>query len=204
MQIVHTGLCGPINSTTWDGNKYFVTFLDDFTHYAMAFLIKTKEVFEKIKEYAARVEARWGTRISKLRCDNGKEYINSKVISWCKKKGTKLNNTLPYTPQLNGKAERLNRTLMDKAKVLLFDSSLEKEMWGEDFYTSVYLVNRAPTDTLKTTPYQMRRNRKPSLKNLQLFECEAYAKILKPLKKLDEKSEKYRFVGDARRIQALR
>lgn len=70
-------------------------------------------------------------------------------------------------------------------------------MWGEALYTSAYLLNRTPTDALKVTPYEMWERKKPNIKNLQLFGCEAYAKILEPLKKLDERSKKYIFVGYA-------
>lgn len=172
--------------------------MDDFTHYTMAFLIKTKdEAFDKIKIYVERVEARWNLRVSKLRCDNGKKYINKRVIAWCENKGIELDTTVPYTPQLNGKAERLNRTLMEKTRALLFDSDLEKEMWGEALYTSVYLTNRSPTDTLKTTPFEMWEGKKPNLKHLEIFGNEAFAKVLKPLKKLEQRSESYVFVGYA-------
>lgn len=85
---------------------------------------------------------------------------------------------MPYTPQLNGKAERLNRTLMDKTRALLFDSGLKKEMWGEASNTAAFLINRSPTSTLKTTPYEMWEKKKPNLSNLHMFGCEVYAKIL--------------------------
>lgn len=153
LQIIHSDVCGPITPSTWDGNRYFITFLDDFTHYSMVFLIKNKEeVTSKIKEYIEKVEARWNLRVSKLRCDNGREYINKNVTTWCESKGIELDRTVPYTSQLNGKAERLNRTLMSKTRALLFESKLKKEMWGEALYTAVYLTNRAPTNILKTTP----------------------------------------------------
>lgn len=121
---MHTDLCGPITPNTWDGNKYFLTFLDDFTHYAMVYLIKRKEeVSEKIKEYIRRIEAHWNTRIDKLRSDNGREYVNKNAITWCKFKGIEMNTTVPYTPQLNGKTERLNRTLMEKTRALFMTRS---------------------------------------------------------------------------------
>lgn len=94
-------------------------------------------------------------KVSKIRCVNRKEYINENIISWCKKKGIQFDNTIPYTFQLNGKAERLNRTLMEKARALLLDSELNKEIWGEAIYTSAYLLNRILTETLKTTLYEM-------------------------------------------------
>lgn len=165
----------------------------------MVFLIKRKdEVAGKIKEYVERVEAKWNTRVSKLRCDNGREYINSKMITWCENRGIEMDKTVSYTPQLNGKAERLNRTLMDKTRALIFYSGLNK-MWGEALYTSVYLVNKSPTNTLKTSPYEMWESKKPNLKNLQLFGSEAHVKIVKPLRKLDKRSKKYIFISYAPR-----
>ena len=172
--------------------------MNDYTHYVMVFLVKSKsEVPQIIKEYILRAEAHWNLKVSKMRCDNGREYINEKVLTWCRERGIQIDNTVPHTPQLNGRAERLNRTLMDKARALLFDSSLNKEMWGEAVRTSAYLLNRMPTETLKTTPYEMWEKRKPNLKSLQVFGAEAYAKVLGPLKKLDKRSERYTFVGYA-------
>lgn len=59
------------------------------------------------------------------------------------------------------------------------------------------MTNRSPTNTLKTTPYEMWEDKKPNLKYLQIFGCEAYAKILKPLRKLDERNKSYIFIGYA-------
>jgi len=176
LQIIHTDLCGPINPTTWDGNKYFITFLDDYTHYTMVYLLKSKAEAEvKIKEYVRRMETHLNKKVAKIRCDNGKEYINNTVINWCKGKGIELNTTIPHTPQLNGRAERLNRTLLEKVRALLFDSNMNKNMWGEALYTATYLLNRLPTDTLKVTPYEMMEKKRPKMNNLQIFGSVAYA-----------------------------
>lgn len=103
--------------------------MDDYTHYTMTFLIESKdEVPGKLKEYIERVEVHWNKRTEKLRCNNERKYVNSKVTSWCEKKGIELNKTVPYTPQLNRTAERLNRTLLNKIRAQLFDSGLKKEM----------------------------------------------------------------------------
>ncbi|GJQ87710.1 hypothetical protein Trydic_g22081 [Trypoxylus dichotomus] len=56
-----------------------------------------------------------------------------------------MDYTVPYTPQLNGKAERLNRTLAERIRSLLIDSELEKNMWGEAAFVATYLLNRSPT-----------------------------------------------------------
>jgi len=198
LQLIHTDLCGPFDPITWDGNKYFITFLDDYTHYTMVYLLKSKaEAADKIKEYVSRMETRLDKKVAKIRCDNGREYVNDNIKNWCKRKGIELNTTIPYTPQLNGKAERLNRTLVEKIRALLFDSKMNKEMWGEALYVATYLLNRSPTETLKVTPFEMLENKRPKLNNLQVFGLVAYAKVLGPLKKLDNRSKKFRFVGYA-------
>lgn len=40
-------------------------------------------------------------------------------------------------------------------------------------------------------------NKKPDLTTLKIFGCDAYAKVLGYLKKLDQRSEKYKMVGYA-------
>jgi transposase InsO family protein len=53
--------------------------------------------------------------VKRIRCDNGGEYKNNALREWCKNKGIVIEFTAPYSPQLNGTAERLNRTIMEKA-----------------------------------------------------------------------------------------
>jgi len=103
-----------------------------------------------------------------------------------------LNITIPHTPHLNGKTECLNKTLLEKMRTLLFDSNMNKDMWGEALYTATYLLNRLPTETLKVTPYEMLEEKTQKMNNLQVFGSVAYAKI--PLKKLDKRNKKFRFV----------
>jgi len=101
--------------------------LDDFTHFAVIYLLEGKyEVTEKIKQFINMAEAKWQQQVSKLQSDNGREYLSKELTEWCKDKGIILDYTTPYTPQLNGKAERLNRTLIEKTRALLADSGITK------------------------------------------------------------------------------
>lgn len=164
----------------------------------MIYLLESKhEVKDVFKEYVLRVQAHWNLRVSKIRCDNGKEYLNKSIQYWCKQKGIVLDNTTPHMPQLNGRAERLNRTLLDKVRALLFDSGFNKNMWGEALYTSVYILNRLSTDTLQCTPFEMWEKRKPDLKMLQIFGSTVYVKRLGTLKKLEERSKRLYMIGYA-------
>lgn len=76
LEIIHTDVCGPIDPPTWN-KKYILTFIDDFTHFVMVYVIEGKfEVFDMVKEYANQVETKWNCKVMKLRCDNGREYVN--------------------------------------------------------------------------------------------------------------------------------
>jgi len=70
---------------------------------------------------------------------------------------------------MNGIAKRLNRTLMEKVRALLFDAEIKKELWEEALYTATYILNRSPTYSLKKTPYEMWEERKSNLLKLQIF-----------------------------------
>ena len=41
LEILHTDVCGPIDPVTWDGKRYFLTVLDDYTHYCKVYLLKS-------------------------------------------------------------------------------------------------------------------------------------------------------------------
>ena len=52
--IVHTDVCGPFRHVSRKGANYFITFIDDFSHYGYVYLFKHKhevsESFEVFKE----------------------------------------------------------------------------------------------------------------------------------------------------------
>lgn len=89
------------------------------------------------------------------------------------------------------------RTLMEKARTMFIASSVNKEFWGEAMYTAAYVTNRSPRFDSDKTPYEMWNQRKPNLKYLQIFGCEAWVKTLTHVKKLDKRSKKYVFMGYA-------
>lgn len=110
-------------------------------------------------------------KVKTIYCDNGKEYKNKNLIEFCDGKGIHFHFSPPYTPQLNGVAERLNRTLIEMARTLLITSSLNNSLWGFAILTSAFLLNRLPTRaiTVDKTAHELWYNRKPLLKDLKNF-----------------------------------
>ncbi|KAK3907118.1 Copia protein [Frankliniella fusca] len=178
LERVHSDLCGPIAPTAYNGVRYFLTFLDDFTHFAVVYGLKEKsEVFEYFKLYEARVTNRFpDKKIFNFRCDNGGEFVNRNMRQLFAEKGIEYEPTIPNTPENNGVAERLNRTLLEKARCMLLGSSLRKSFWIESLLTAVYLLNRSPTRALDgdKVPAELWYGVRPNLQKLRVFGCNAY------------------------------
>ena len=83
-----------------------------------------------------------------MRTDNGVYLCGNEFEDFCKKCGIARQKTTPYTPQHNGVSDRMNRTLMEKARSILSSVAIGQEFWVEAVETTCYLVNRSPTSAL--------------------------------------------------------
>ncbi|GJU08785.1 retrovirus-related pol polyprotein from transposon TNT 1-94 [Tanacetum coccineum] len=97
---------------------------------------------EEKDSLAQAEESRLGRTVKKLRTDNGLEFCNREFEQLCIESGIANILTVAGTPQQNGVAERMNRTLMDKVRCLLIQSGLPKTFWAEATCTAAYLINR--------------------------------------------------------------
>ena len=77
------------------------------------------------------VQSKFNVRISKFRCDSGGEYIPNSLKQFCVDKGIFIDYSVPYNPQQNGKAERMNRSLVEKARAMFNESGVPKYFWAE-------------------------------------------------------------------------
>ena len=189
---IFSDVCGPISPISWNGSKYFLTFIDDFTHFTVVYVMARKsECYEKFKEFEAEVTAKFNMRISMLTVDQGREYKSVQMVQFCKSRGIQILETIAYTPQQNGVAERFNRTIVEKARALMLQSGTPKFFWNEAIYTSAFLLNRSPTRALqsKKTPAEMWFGEKPNLTKVKIFGCRAFAWLPSQKRsKLDSKS----------------
>ena len=105
--------------------------------------------------------------------------------------------TCAHSPEQNGVAERLNPTLMEKARPMVAHAGVGKAFWAEAVHTASYLKNRTPTKGLgMKTPSKAWYRKQPDLSNLRVFGCIAFAHVPEVLrKKLDDKAVKLRFMG---------
>ena len=83
------------------------------------------------------VEKSSGEKIKTLRYDNGSEYTSKEFEDYLKKNGIRHECTVPKTPEQNGVAERMNRTLVENVRAMLSDS----KFWAEALSTASYVRN---------------------------------------------------------------
>ena len=121
LELVHSDVCGPMQTVSIGGAKYFVTFIDDYTRCCSVFFLRHKsEVFDKFKEFEALTSGgedekilvlktgksfmkyKSEERIRVLRNDNGGEYTLSEFEKYLKDKGIHHERTVPDAPQQNG------------------------------------------------------------------------------------------------------
>lgn len=130
LQLIYSDVMGPMETQSLGGAKYIVTFVDDYSKKVhVQFMRGKNEVFQKL-DFEALVENQTCKKIKILRSDNGKEYVSNEFEFFCNNNGIRHELSTPYTPQQNGVAERMNRTLVEKAKCLLFDAKLKKGFWA--------------------------------------------------------------------------
>lgn len=93
-------------------------------------------------------------------------------------KGIARHRTVRHTPQQNGLTKRMNRTLIEKVRCMLFNANLSKYFWVEAVTTAAYLINKSPSSALdfKTTR-EVWFGKPPDLSNLRIFGCPTYAHI---------------------------
>jgi transposase InsO family protein len=71
---------------------------------------------EAIKEVLTLWETQTGARVREVQSDRGREYVNVQLRKFFWEKGIMHDTSVPYTPEQNGHAERLNRTLLEDAR----------------------------------------------------------------------------------------
>ncbi|KAK8597307.1 hypothetical protein V6N12_065778 [Hibiscus sabdariffa] len=170
--LIHSDVCGPMNTQARGGFQYFITFTDDFSRYGYIYLMCHKsEALERFKEFKNEVQNQHG-----------------------KKCGIVSQLTPPGTPQWNGVSERRSRTLLDMVRSMMSHSDLPISFWGHALETTAFTLNCVPSKSVHKTPYEIWTGKRPSMSFMKIWGCQAYVKHQMSTK-LEPRSHKSIFVG---------
>lgn len=195
LEKIHMDLCGPINPVGIDGEKYFLTIVDDYSHFIVVYPIRSKdEVHESLEDFKHKYENKLGRRIKKIRCDAGTEFVNNTMRKIFK--AVEFEVTPPYTHALNGVAERTNRTLTEMARAMIIDKNVEKYLWPYAVMYAAYILNRLPSKAINDEIPAKKAEAKIDYMKVKIFGCETYSHIENQFRgRFDSKAKKMKFVG---------
>jgi len=172
LELIHVDLVGPIDQSIY-GNKYILTILDDYSRYNWALFLQTKaETPFKLHKWLKQTMNILDTKVKFIKSDNGTEFKSNLLKQICEENGIIQLFSTPYTPQQNGRIERLNRVLIETATSLLKDAKLSKRFWEDAISTASYIYNRFPHKGINNKiPYEVLYKKPINYNNMKVFGC---------------------------------
>ena len=176
-ETVHSDIVGPLELSFPDRYRYASAFLDDHSRYNLLGFMRHRSDLQNVFDDVTKKFAQIGggnidVYINKLHSDGAKEYEALQNDLG----GGDMDKSFapPYTPQLNGIAERVNRTMIEAARSLLIQANLPRCLWPFALKHVVHVRNRVPHSAIGKTPFEALTGNKPSLKHVKVFGCAAY------------------------------
>ncbi|KAJ9526613.1 hypothetical protein QJQ45_017609 [Haematococcus lacustris] len=197
LELIHMDVCGPFSLAARDGSRYLATFLDEFTKFSVVMPLRSKDqVPDCIITVIQQLETQSGSRCKAIRTDNGSEYVNKKVQAFCSSKGILHQHSAPYSPEQNGAAERLNRTIVEKLRSMLHAAHLPVESWADSAKAANHVRNVLPVTGQSQTPWQAFFGVKPDVSGLRIFGSKVWVHIPRHQRsKLQPKAAAGVFIG---------
>jgi len=196
--LIHSDLL-ELSTLLYSKYKWVITFLDNYSSYCrVAFLHKKSDAAEAIK---AVFQLWLNTTFYSVKClhtDNGGEYMTSELQSFLREQGIVHETSTPHVHQQNSRAERLNRTLLEKVQYTRLEACLPDSWWEFAFATATHVYNCTPIKCLKwKTPQEIFTGEKPKISHLYVFGCGAYVYLPNEVctNKLTSRSELMIFIG---------
>lgn len=172
-EIIHSDLVTFSPPGYRTGERYLLTVVDNYTRYLQVFPIKMKsEVATYLEKAIINLKTMFNPQHSFrfLQTDNGTEFINTEVETILKKFDMQWRRSEPYEHQHNGLIERVNRTIEEKIRALLFHSGFQSSFWNVAASCAAYIYNRTPHAALDyITPYEKVFSKPPDVTNIRIF-----------------------------------
>jgi hypothetical protein len=212
LQCLHADIMGPINAPaekgkgtqrmkSQGGKLYALVVVDEYSRSVHVTLLEVKSgAAAALIKLVGWLQVRTGRTVVRFHSDGGGEFRDTELLEFFAANGTRVTHTTASTPQHNGAAERMNRTLADMTRAFLFQSNARLSLWGEALMWAAHVHNVTPrtyehTEVAKS-PLEVLYNLKYDLNKLRVFGCDAYVKHLPHLQsKLQTKAWRGIFVG---------
>src|SRR6266568_3859302 len=118
LELIHADLVEfPIES--YHKKRWVLTILDDYSSYAHVALLHSKsETMQYMQSYVTMMENQTNKKLKIFQSDQGGEFKSHEFNNYLQSKGIVRQQSAPHIHQQNGRAERLNQTLLEKVEAM--------------------------------------------------------------------------------------
>ncbi|PLW57143.1 hypothetical protein PCANC_01882 [Puccinia coronata f. sp. avenae] len=147
-RLIHSNV-GLYEEVSREGYKYYVNFVNDHSKFVSVFPMKSKSpVFNCFKLFGASFEKDKCFGIMSLRSDNGGEYTSNEFTKCIlSEEGIAHEPGPPHSPELNGVAKQMNRTISNLVRCSLLTAKLPKNFWADALRHLMFTLNSIPCHT---------------------------------------------------------
>ncbi|GJT72826.1 putative ribonuclease H-like domain-containing protein [Tanacetum coccineum] len=120
LQIPHMDLCGPMRVESFNGKKYVLVIVEDYSSYTWTHFLRTKdETPEVLIDFLKLVQRGLHAQVRTMRTDKGTEFLNKTLHAYFAQEGIEQQTSIARTPEQNDVFEIRNRTLVEVARTML-------------------------------------------------------------------------------------
>jgi len=106
-ELLHVDIWGPHHLHTYNGCKFFLTIVDDFSRATWVHLLSHKSnATSLLQAFIVFVEKQFDAKVKIVRSDNGMEFHSGSIQAFYTTRGIAIQSSCVDTPQQNGVAER--------------------------------------------------------------------------------------------------
>ena len=182
----------------YNGDTFVLHFKCFYTRMNFVYTtVQHRGLTQILRRFLSYIQNHFRKKVKFLRFD-GETAIENDFNDVLTSHGIILEQSASYVPVQNGYAERVGRSIIEKARALRLEASLLSSLWPELAKTAGYLLNRTPVQQLGfRTPFEALYGKKPTRTHLKAIGCKAF--VLKynipKRKKLDARVDLGYLVG---------
>jgi hypothetical protein len=176
LDLVHSDVWGPAPFVSEGGHKYYIIFIDDFSHHTWIYFMKHRsEALSVYKNLSAMIRTHFDTSIRVFCEDSTGEYFSDALRQVLVAHDTLSQFSCPGAHAQNGVVERKHHHLFETARALMIASSVPPHFWAKVVSTVTYLINIQLSSALQGgIPFERLCDTTPDYSSLRLFGCACY------------------------------
>lgn len=193
--MIHCDLCGPMSVETTSHKLHAAIFTDDYSRYAFLILLRLKsDFFEAFEFFVRALENETDAKMAYFQTDGDGIFLkDNRLAHFCEQRGIRHIYSTPFCPAQNGRAERINRTIVEMARTAMIHGAAPRNLWGEAMSNAVYVYNRLPHSAIPahfSCPLSAWRSAPADnpYRTLRVPFCLAYAKVQDHVTKFEPKA----------------